>query len=128
MKIKWRLLFVLFIISVLYMHCSAQDTSYQPAKIQTVYIQSEKINVFPNPVTANSDFNIEIDSVRDYFLARILVCNFSDVIVKDEIVKVQKGDNKFQINLSGFEQGNYSVRVISKNGKPFMCSSQLVIR
>ncbi len=127
MKIKWRLIFILFIISVLYMHCSAQD-SYQPINSQTVFLYSEKITVFPNPVPANSDINVEIDSSCDYYLARIVVCDFSNVIIKDEVVKVQKGDNKFLINMGGYNQGNYLVKIIAKKDKPFLYSSQFVVR
>jgi len=128
MKIKWRMIFILFIISVLYMHCSAQDSSYQQINSQTIYLYPERITVFPNPVPANADISIEIDSSCDYYLARIVVCDFSNVIIKDEIVKVQKGDNKFLVNMGGYNQGNYLVKIIAKKDKPFLYSSQFVVR
>jgi hypothetical protein len=127
MKIKWRLLFILFIVSVLYMHCSAQD-SYQPYVTQTIYFPSQKIYVYPNPLPANSGFNIEIDSSDNAYLARVIVYNLSNFIIKDEMVKVQKGDNKFQINMAGYNQGNYIVRIVPKTARPYFYSDQLVIQ
>ncbi len=128
MKIKWKLFFILFLVSVLCMHCSAQDSSYQPIVAQTIYLQSDKINVFPNPVPSNSDFNIGISSSNDLHLARIIVSDLSSNIIKDETVEIKKGDNKFTINMPGFNEGIFLVRVISKSDKPYFYSSQVMVQ
>jgi len=101
---------------------------YQPVAFKTGNEISGKITVFPNPVSANSYFDIEIDSSSSLHSATLIIYNQSGVIKEDKILKVQEGNNKFEINLAGYDQGNYVVRLVANNPKFFSYSTQLEVR
>jgi hypothetical protein len=93
----------------------AQDSSsFVPNSSMIIPVKSANIIVFPNPVPANSDITVQINSSRDFYLARILVSSLSNVVIKDETVKLFMGKNKFLISMAGFGQGNYVVRVFGR--------------
>jgi hypothetical protein len=113
--------------SIICLSSFAQDY-YQAVAFKTGNEFSGKITVFPNPTTANSYFDIEIDSSYNLHTATLVIYNQSGVIKEDKVLKVQEGNNKFEINIAGYDQGNYVVRVVTNNPKPFSYSTQLVVR
>lgn len=127
MKKRFGYLFAITLGSFICINSNAQDY-YQPAVFKTVNVPTEKIIIFPNPVSANTYFDIEIDSSASYYPATLIIYNSAGVIKDDKILKVKEGNNKFEINLGGYDQGNYVIRVVVNGVRLFSYSTQLVVR
>jgi hypothetical protein len=87
-----------------------------------------KIYLAPNPVSANSYFDLVVDSASESYLAKVLVYDWSGNVRQNQLVRVQPGRNVFQLNIGGYDQGTYVVRMIVDRGTLFSKSMQLVVR
>jgi len=86
-----------------------------------------KINISPNPVHGNTFFYIEIDSCTHNSINNIIIYNSAGFIMQNKSIELREGNNRFLINISGFQPGYYTVRMIGKNIPSFSFSEQLLV-
>lgn len=88
--------------------------------------QFPRISVFPNPAPG-SYIVIEDDSCSYDHFDRILIFNSNGVMLQNKELKMYKGASKQQIDISGYEKGNYFIRIVDPNDTHFSFATQLVI-
>jgi type IX secretion system substrate protein len=126
MKKRLGYSFVIAFLSFMYFGANAQDY-YQPVAFKSINESCGKIAIYPNPVMVNSFFDLEIDSSSNASIVQLLIYNPSGFVKKEEMLKVQKGNNKFEVNLGGYDPGNYIVRIVGNNPLLYSYSAQLVV-
>jgi hypothetical protein len=126
MKKRLGYSFVMAFLSFVYAGADAQDY-YQPVAFKSTSESCGKIGIYPNPVMANSYFDVEIDSSSDVYIVQLFIYNPSGFVKKEEALKVQKGNNKFDVNLGGYAPGNYIVRIVGNNPLLYSYSALLVV-
>ncbi len=86
--------------------------------------KSNALNIYPNPVKDNASLNFNSNEVQD---AKINIYNISGTLVSSyKPMKLQKGQNKLNINTSNLKNGTYIVSV--QTGEQKYSSKMIVIK
>ena len=88
--------------------------------------QAPRISVFPNPAPG-SFIVIEDDSCSYDHFDRLLVFNSNGVVLQNKELKMFKGATKQQVDISGYQKGNYFIRIVDPNDTNFSFGTQLVV-
>jgi len=117
---------VIALLMVISLHSQAQQFSVAAVSPQP-NLAGSKIYVTPNPLHANSYFYVELDSCEANNYDRLIIYNSSGFLIQSKLLRIQAGDNRFLINMSGFDPGTYVVRMVGKDVPEFSYSTQIVI-
>ena len=76
--------------------------------------QTLSARLYPNPARDKVAFLITLNQKEELFIS---VQNILGYTLKEEILKAEKGENEFPLNISGLASGIYFVKVINDNGQ-----------
>jgi hypothetical protein len=106
-------------LSILYINSTAQTDDIQ-------HYQSPKIIISPNPSPGNY-FIIENDSCTYDHFERLLIYNSNGFLIQNKQLQMFKGITKQQVDISGFQPGNYYIRIIDIKNPAYSFATQLVV-
>ena len=119
------LLIITLVMSFLYSR--AQQFSAEPVSAQNLPDGSSKILIGPNPVYSSSHFFIQIDSCQTDDSDRVIIYNSSGYMIQSKLLRMQNGNNRFLVNISGFDPGYYVIRLVGKDIPSFSFSTQILV-
>jgi hypothetical protein len=106
-------------LSFAFVHTDAQiDSAFND--------HSPKIIVSPNPAPGNY-IVIENDSCDYDHFDRLLIFNSNGVVLQNKQLKMYKGTTKQQVDISGYQPGNYFIRIVDPNDAHFSFATQLIV-
>lgn len=73
-----------------------------------------EIKMYPNPVSTQATFEMSVEQSADLML---YIYDLAGRKVDQQSVRVQKGENKFQLDLSGLTTGTYIITAVTGNDK-----------
>jgi hypothetical protein len=111
--------FLTAVFTLLYINSNAQiDSAFND--------HSPKIIISPNPAPGNY-IVIENDSCSYDHFDRLFIFNSNGVVLQNKVLKMYKGTTKQQVDISGYQPGNYFIRIVDPNDSHFSFATQLVV-
>jgi len=124
---KWLPYYFLIIATMIGSFAGAQQVSVEAVIAGPAVSGFPRVYVSPNPIPVNSFCYVEIDSCELNDTDRIVIYNSQGFIVHTRELRMQEGNNKFLLNFSGFEPGNYTVRLYGRDIPDLSFSKQLIM-
>lgn len=119
--------FFIITLAMAFLNSRAQQFSVEPVIAQNLPEVSSKILVAPNPLYSSSYFYIQIDSCESNDTDKLIIYNSSGYMIQSKMLKMQNGDNRFLINISGFDPGSYIIRLVGKDIPSYSFSAQILV-
>ena len=101
---------------------SKSMTSQWPTSTTEIEKQTNRLNVYPNPVNATANINYNATNAGQ---AMIKVISLNGRVIKSTMAKLQVGENKLSLDMSSLSKGVYMLSVSSPDG---MLSTKVVKR
>jgi hypothetical protein len=102
---------------------SGDPESVQPQSVADVL----RVTINPNPVHGNTFFYIQIDSCKTRSLNSLILYNSNGYVMQNKTIQLQEGDNRFLVNIAGFNPGFYIVQLVGRNIPNYSVSRQIMV-
>jgi len=102
---------------------SGDPESVQPQPAPDV----PRVTINPNPVHGNTFFYIQIDSCKTRSLNSLILYNSNGYVMQNKTIQLQQGDNRFLVNIAGFNPGYYIVQLAGRNIPNYSVSRQILV-